>query len=415
MKPALLHRHLAVAIAAVKLLSPSMLSAQDTADAQDPAEWRPTPEGLRRMAEYFPYEIVARGQDVAELAPGEPIEGIDGLDLEGFNRNNLSTGMIVLHRGRVVYEGYWQGADSGSRLMSWSLVKSITGTLIGIAEAEGLIDSIADPVTRYVPELTATAYAGVTIEQALQMSSGVRWSAIDEGMRLTCLTLPPGPVFADCATVRTRFGNLEELIRSLDERAAEPGTTFAYSSIDTQVLAWVLKNATGRSPAEYLSEKLWQLLGMEDDAEWLLDEPGGQPLAGVAINARLRDYARFGQLMLNDGRSGERQILPAGWVERATTPGKPYLERLDPEVFGYQYQWWIVPEGLVVANGSGAFEAQGAQGQFLHVDPEHELVIVLTSAWPEPTGWNVERAMAFHTTVGSIIRALGYETGVPAE
>lgn len=359
------------------------------------------------MADYFPFETIENGADVSELPSGEPLtDRLTGLDLDAYNRENLSTGMIVVHEGRIVYEGYWQGTDAGSRLNSWSIAKSVTGTLIGIAEADGSIESIEDPIVRYVPELAGTAYRDVTIEQALQMSSGVRYDELDELVRLTCLAFPPGPVFADCDTVRTQFGNVQGFLLSLDERAAPPGTEFLYSSMDTQVLGWVLQEATGRSPAQYLSEKIWQPLGMEDDATWILDGSDGMPLAGLSINARLRDYARFGLLMLNDGVHDGRRLLPEGWIERATTPGKPYLERLDPEVFGYQYQWWVVPDGLVVPGGSGAYEAQGTQGQFLHIDPQHSLVVAMTSSWPGPTGWDIERAMAFHTTVALIVEAL---------
>jgi CubicO group peptidase (beta-lactamase class C family) len=382
------------------------------AQTVDPADWLPTPEGLRRMADYFPYETVAGGGDVFQLEWGEPLPqvGPDGLDLETFNRDNRSTGMIVLHRGRIVYEDYWLGADAESHFNSWSIAKSVTGTLIGIAEAEGLIESIEDPVVRYVPELAETAYRDVTIEQALQMSSGVRHGETAEDITVSCLALPPGPIFANCDPVRAEFGSLEGLLLSLKERAAPPGTEFQYSTVETQVLGWVLRNATSRSPAEYLSEKIWQPLGMEDDAEWLLDGPGGLPLAGVSLNARLRDYARFGLLMLNDGvLAGKKRILPERWVKRATTPGKPYLEQLDPQIFGYQYQWWVIPDGLVVPNGGGAFEAEGTQGQFLHIDPQHELVVAMTSHWPGPTGWDIPKAMAFHATVASIVRALGYE------
>lgn len=388
-----------------------VISLTCQAQTEDSADWLPTPEGLRRMADYFPHETVAGGDDVYALKRGEPLPqtGPDGLDLETFNRENRSTGMIVLHRGRIVYEGYWLGADAESHFNSWSMAKSVTGTLIGIAEAEGLIESIEDPIVSYVPELADTAYRDVTIEQALQMSSGVRYDETTGFITISCLALPPGPIFADCDPVRAELGNLEGLLLSLNERAAPPGTEFEYSTVETQVLGWVLKNATGRSPAEYLSEKIWQPLGMEDDAEWLLDGPGGPPLAGMSLNARLRDYARFGLLMLSDGVLDGKRMLPEGWVKRATTPSKPYLEQLDPQIFGYQYQWWVIPDGLVVANGSGAFEAEGAQGQFLHIDPQHELVVAMTSHWPGPTGWEIPKAMAFHATVASIVRALGYE------
>jgi CubicO group peptidase (beta-lactamase class C family) len=404
MTSASIHRRVAAVLCAYAL------TVTASAQTQQPADWRPTAEGLRSMADYFPFEVVATGREVYELEWGEPIaqDEAGGLSLDAFNRENLSTGMIVLHRGRIVYEGYWQGADAESRFNTWSIAKSITGTLIGLAEAEGLIESLDDPVVRYVPELAETAYRDVTIEQALQMSSGVR-SDLKTEIRFACLTMPPGPIFADCDAVRRDFGDLKGLLLSLHERAAPPGTVFNYSTTESQVLGWVLQNATGRSAAEYFSEKIWRPLGTEDDALWSLDQPGGVPLAGMALSARLRDYARFGLLMLHDGVLDGRRILPEGWVKRATTPSERHLERVAQYEFGYQYQWWIVPQGWVLPSAHGAFEAEGAQGQFLHIDPQHELVVAMTSAWPARTGWDVEKAMAFHATVGSILRALGYE------
>ncbi|MGW8368471.1 MAG: serine hydrolase domain-containing protein, partial [Gammaproteobacteria bacterium] len=277
MKTPSCRRHFAVALWAFVLPAISM------AQTENPADWMPTPEGLRRMADYFPSATVARGADAYELSWGDPIpqNPSGGLDLEAFNLENGSMGMIVLHRGRIVYEGYWQGADAESIFNSWSMAKSITGTLIDLAEGDGFIESIEDPIVRYVPELAETAYRDVTVEQALQMSSGVHYEEAENEIQLTCLALPPGPLFADCDAVRAEFGNLEGFVLSLDQRAAPPGTTFNYSTAETQVLGWVLQNATGQSPAEYLSEKIWQPLGMEADAKWLTDPASGLPLAGL--------------------------------------------------------------------------------------------------------------------------------------
>lgn len=396
-KTSFAHCHLAIALSVV--LGP----LSSTAATRDPADWWPNAEGLRSMAEYFPSETVGKGLTVDELEWGRPLEqsGPGGIDLDAFNRENQSTGMIVLHRGKIVYEGYWQGGDASSHFTSMSMAKSVTGTLIGIAEGEGLIRSIQDPIVRYVPELAETAYRDVTIEQALQMSSGVRYDnqigPTSDEVQLTCLMLPPGPVFADCDGVRKAFGDVRGYLLSLNDRAAEPGTEFNYSTADAQVLGWVLRNATGRSPAEYLAEKLWEPLGMEDEAEWLVDL-SGTTLTGASLNARLRDYARFGLLMLNDGVHDGKRLLPEGWVERATTPGAPHLQNIAP-LTSYSYQWWVLPDG--------SFGAQGSQGQFLHIDPAHELVIAKTSAWAG--SWNVEKALEFLAVTESVVKALGYE------
>ena len=381
-------------------LTGAFLSVTTLAATKDPADWWPNAEGMRSMADYFPSATVETGEPVHVLQWGEPLPqtGPGGVDLDAFNRDNLSTGMIVLHKGRIVYENYWQGADEESLFSSFSMAKSVTSTLIGIAEAEGHIRSLDDPIVRYVPELAETAYRNVTIEQALQMSSGVRYEASvtleSDEILLTCVMLPPGPVFADCESARSSFGDVKGFLASLTEAAAAPGTTFNYSTSESQVLGWVLENATGQSAAEYLSEKIWKPLGMEADAAWLLD-PEGTTLTGAGLNARLRDYARFGLLLANDGVHEGKRLLPEGWIERATVPSQPHLQHIDP-VVGYQYQWWTL--------ANGAFEAQGTNGQFLRVDPEHELVIVKTSAWQG--AWDMPKALQFLATIDSIVAAL---------
>jgi CubicO group peptidase (beta-lactamase class C family) len=342
------------------------------------------------------------GESISELPEGKPLrqDGPNGIDLDAFNEANGSTGMIVLHEGKVVYEGYWQGASRESLFSSWSMAKSFTSTLIGLAEADGAIASLEDPVAKYVPELADSAFRDVTIEQALQMSSGVAFEEGPDDIKMHCLSTKPGggPVFADCDAVRSRYGDLKGFVLSLD-RAAPPGARYNYSSADTEVLGWVLQNALGRSPAEYLSEKIWQPLGMEADAKWLLDGPDGTLVTSVGLNARLRDYARFGLLLMNDGVHRGERLIPEGWIERATTPSAPHLR--DTGYLDYQYQWYHWAPGV--------FEAEGAIGQFLRIDQPHNLVVALTSAWPGRSGWDPAKALAVHAMLDSLVPALGYE------
>jgi CubicO group peptidase (beta-lactamase class C family) len=368
----------------------ALSTALSASAAEYPAEIEFSAESFRHMDRYFPMATVARGDWVQALPAGSPIPGVD---LDAFNTGNLSTGMIVLHLGAVRYEGYFQGADASSLFTSWSVAKSFTSTLVGLALADGRIESLDDPVTRYLPDLAGTAYAGVTIAQALQMSSGVRF---DE-------TYASGTSDVDTYMEYVRSGRANAYLATRTERAAEPGAKFNYNSSETQLLGAVLDAVLDQPLARYLSERIWQPIGAEADAMWFLDREGGMEATSMGLNARLRDYARFGLLMARDGMVGRKRVLPAGWVDRATTPEGPAVAfgALEPGYpLGYGYQWWALP--------NGSFEAQGVFGQFIYVDRLRDLVIVKTSAWPD--FWVNENERAFLDIVQAISNAIDAET-----
>lgn len=345
-------------------------------DAMEPEEltW-----SLQHMTELFPSRTVSRDGPIHDLPrAAATLEGLrferDGetVGLDAFFEHNHSQGMVVLHRGKLVFERYAEGADPTTRFTSWSVAKSFTSTLVGLAVADGLIQSLDDRLERYIPDLDGSAYDGVTIRQALQMSSGVKFVELyTEG----------GSDVYDfmTSTLFTNQKRANDVAKSFASGAA-PGTLFNYSTAETQILGWLVQSATGRSPAHYLQEKIWRRLGMEHDAAWLLDREGadGMEMAGCCLNMALRDWARFGQLMLQDGVWEGERILPAGWVAEATRPAAEHLApgKLYPgSPWGYQYQWWALPGGV--------FAAQGVYGQFIYVDPEHELVVAKASAWPD--------------------------------
>ena len=383
---------LAGAIRAVIAAFAALGAALAHADEPRPLEF--TADAFQHMEHWFPMATVANGDTPSTLPDGARLTTAVGksgpISLDAFNVENGSTGMLVVHDGKVLYEGYWQGADRATRFTSWSMAKSVTSTLAGIALGEGAIRDLRDPVIRYVPQLSDSAYRDVTVEQALQMSSGV-W--FDETYDSETSDV------ARFMTLGVRAGNANGFLTTLTAEAAAPGKKFNYNTAETQVVGWVVKNAVGKPLATYLSEKLWQPAGMEDDATWFVDEPGGMEAAGMGLNARLRDYARFGLLMLNDGVVDGRRILPEGWVARATRPSSPQVQLgalYEGYPLGYQYQWWALP--------NGAFEAQGVFGQFLYVDPAHDLVIAKTSAWP--TAWVDDREKAFSDVIDAIVRTV---------
>lgn len=256
-----------------------------------------------------------------------------------------------------------------------SIAKSISTTLVGAAIQDGLIRSVDDPLTRYLPQLKNGGYDGVSIRHLLQMTSGVRWDDTHTdptSERRIMLDLQ----------IAQRPGAILNLL-SGQPRIAEPGTVWNYSTGETHVVGALVHAAVGRWCADYLSEKIWQPLGMELDATWWLESPHGLEVAGSGVNASLRDYARFGQFMLNDGVIGSTRVLPEGWVRDATLSRDIAGKRLD-----YGYMWWPV----AARDGSfadGAFSARGIFGQYIYINPTQQLVVVVLSARAKPKGSEV--------------------------
>jgi CubicO group peptidase (beta-lactamase class C family) len=316
-------------------------------------------------------------------------EGDSVHDLERYLERNRVAALVVLHDGRVAIERYRLGATAATRWMSMSIAKSITSTLIGAALREGSISSLDDPVTRYVRVLRGSAYEGVSVRHILQMTSGVGWSE----------------AYTDPSSDRRRLleaqlsqvpGSAMRVMRTL-ARVAEPGARFNYSTGETQVAAELVRGAIRRPLSAYLSDKIWQPAGMESDATWWLDSPRGIEIGGSGISATARDYARFGQFILEDGVVGADTILPAGWVREATTP----LSLADRRVVAFGYSWWTA--STPASRRGGAFNAEGIHGQFIVVDPTARVVIVVLSARPHPTADAVISDYAFFDAVVSAL------------
>jgi len=337
-------------------------------------------EAFRSMATVFPYHVIKRSGSLSELPRAErPLDvtysfGGASHTLQDFLARTRSTGFLVLKDGKIVSERYFGGADQDSHFTSWSVGKSFTSTLVGIAIAEGKIAGVDKPASDYIPELKGSGYDGVPIKDILQMSSGIKFTEIYSNLESD-------------VQIMWRRTMVEESER-LDHYAASltrlepPGSRFEYRSVDTQVLGWLVMRATGVGLADYLSDKIWQPLGMESDATWLTDRPGaeGTEAAFCCINATLRDYGRFGLLFLNKGRANGKQIVPEAWVAEATSAQSPQVRfgKIIPGTQqGYGYQWWLLP------GDDHAFSAEGVFFQFIYVDPRRNLVIVKTSAFDD--------------------------------
>lgn len=335
---------------------------------------------FQNVTELFPTRTVASS------GASQPLPSAEGM-MEGFSytyedaEKTLSdlytdmetSGLIIIHDGQVVHESYGRGADAATRFTTWSLVKSFTSTLVGVAVAEGKIDSVDDQLTNYIPEIAGTAYDGVTIKQALQMSSGIRYDPdLWEG------DMKDTVAFMTKSAVTGQEPAFDLAIKF--KRENEPGTTFNYNTAESQVLLELVRRVTDMDAADYLQKSLWEPLGMEFDGAWVTDSAGvdGAEIGGAFFNSALRDWARFGVFIEQGGAWNGSQILPADWVDRATVSDeahlKPGIVHPNPNR-GYAWHWWTYADGT--------FTASGANGQTLYIDRENDIVVARSSAWPE--------------------------------
>jgi CubicO group peptidase (beta-lactamase class C family) len=293
--------------------------------------------------------------------------------LEDYFRRNFVTGFLVLHNDQIVVERYFHEADQNSRFVSQSLSKSIVSILIGAAVEEGTIKSINDPVTKYLPYLSGSGYRNVTVKNLLQMSSGVNYS---EDYRD-----PKSGAALIGAALLTGNPSFKDYAQSMQPTNIPPGTRFEYQSVNSQVLGLLLEEVTGKRLNEYAQEKLWRKIGAQSDAFFYESKKQPDTCAFACFNATLRDYARVGLMMLQGGTLGETRVVPKAWIHDSTTPDAPHLKPKPGGTeagYGYAYQWWVPP------GNDGVFMALGIYGQCIYVNPACHIVIVQTSAWPEP-------------------------------
>jgi CubicO group peptidase (beta-lactamase class C family) len=284
--------------------------------------------------------------------------------VEQFLDRTFTNALLIIKDGKIVSEMYRNGTDESTRFIGWSATKSIVSLLVGCAVQEGRIKSVDDPITRYLPELKGGGYDGATVRHILQMRSGVdyeeRYDFGNPGVAARNHEL------ALVANV-VRFADAAKTIK----RKHQPGEVWQYKTLDTAVLGWLIERVSnGSTLAAYAAQRLWEPLGAERDGFFIMDGPpgAGREFSGAGFNASLRDFARIGVMMLNEGKARDKQIIPAEWVRESTRPaGGP-----GP---GYGYQWWLV-------DNSRAYQALGLQGQYIYVDPATNTVVVKLSYFP---------------------------------
>jgi CubicO group peptidase (beta-lactamase class C family) len=303
---------------------------------------------------------VPRGDGpVSDLPDGTPRSLPAGL--ADFITDRSVTALIVMKSGSVIFEDYYQGTAPSDLRISWSVAKSFLSALMGVLIDEGVIESIDLPVTRYAPSLIGTAYDGATIKDVLQMSSGVTFD--EDYLKSRSDINRMGRILA-------LGGSMDRFAEGLSETFAPAGHGWQYVSIDTHILGMVIRGATRRAIPDLLSEKIIARLGLEVEPTYLTDGNGVAFVLG-GLNLTTRDYARFGQMIAQDGMWQGKQIVPADWIAASTAP----TANTAPGETGYGYQWWI-------HNGAtmGQFMARGIYGQYIYIDQPRNVVIVTNAA-----------------------------------
>lgn len=335
---------------------------------------------FRHIDELFPSRVVPHGSSPFPLPiSSKPLSNISftsggrEYSLDDYLSLNRISGLLVIKNGTIELEKYRLGNTDRTRWVSWSVVKSITSTLLGAAIRDGYVGSLDEPVTKYLPQLSHSAYEGVSIKNLVQMCSGVGWSETytdPSSDRRHMLDLQ----------IQQRAGAILQFMGTL-RRVAQPGTRWNYSTGETQVLGALVQAAVKRPLAQYLSEKIWARFGMEADATWWLESPGGLEVGGSGLSATLRDYGRFGVFVANGGKAADFQVVPAGWFPDA---GRP--KRVDGHLVDYGYMWWSLGTAAAPVH-QFAFEAIGIFGQFIYINPTHNVVIVVgvrVQSLPDP-------------------------------
>jgi CubicO group peptidase (beta-lactamase class C family) len=308
----------------------------------------------------FPARRIPAGARASPLLAGVEADLVvsgEGNGLDEFLRDTDTSAFLVVHEDRLVRERYFGGSTRESLQTSFSVAKSFVSTLVGIAIDEGLIGSVDDRLTEYVPELAARdpRFREITLRDLLTMSSGIRY---EEG---------GFPRFGD--DTYTYYGvDLRDIALNRVRIEGPPGIAWEYNNYHPLLLGLVLERATGTSVSDFMASRLWQPLGAEADATWNLDsERSGFEKMESGLNARAVDYARFGLLFLHNGERDGRRIVSEEWVRAATGADG----NTDPASYhGYGYFWWIDVER------PGRFYAMGKYGQYIYVAPDAGAVVV---------------------------------------
>ena len=331
--------------------------------------------------ELVPTKVVARGHGPVHPLPRAERQDLDAVRFFPIGvaqemtwgqslLANYTDGIVVLHRGQIVYERYAGALDADTPHIAFSVTKSFIGTIAECLVHEGALDDAAK-VAHYVPELVGSAFGDATVREVMDMTTGLQYSEVYTDPQAEIwsharagglIPRPPGYQGPD---------SFYEFLQTVEKQGAH-GANFSYKTVNTDALGWIIRRVTGLSLAQNLSQRIWSRLGAEHDAYITVDTAGTE-FAGGGLNTTLRDLARFGEMMRNGGRAMGQQVVPQAVVDgicKGADPAK-FVSAGYHTLPGWSYRsmWWISH------NPHGAYMARGIHGQAIYIDPAAEMVI----------------------------------------
>lgn len=343
--------------------------------------------------ELGPTALVWRGTSPSYALPHALRDDLDGVTFETLDGvrmtrgqsldANFTDGMLVMHRGKVVYERYFGALEPHIPHIAFSVTKSFVGVLAAMLAHEGELD-VQRPTIDYVPELAGTAFADATVRQVMDMTTDVQYSEnyTDPNAEAWAYGVVVGvrPRPANYAGPATIY----DFMRTL-KKSGEHGAAFAYKTCNTEVLGWIVQRVAAQPLAKLLSERIWQRLGVEENADLIVDGIGAAQ-CGSGLNITLRDLARFGEMMRCGGAFNGHQIVPAAVVADISGGADPALFAKAGYVtlpgWSYRSQWWVTHNHL------GAYSARGIYGQAIYIAPRADVVIVRYASHPTAANGN---------------------------
>ena len=334
---------------------------------------------IANQAPAFHFDPPVSADDIAPVLDGALHDQV-GLhaagSLDQYLQRNGTQAFLVIQHDRILCERYYGGSSHDSICTSFSVAKSFVSAMVGLALHEKLIGSLDDPLIRYIPELKGPAWPAITIRHLVSMSSGIAYSQAG---------------FLPWNDQPRIYYSLDLRRVALQARPVEtPGRRFLYNNYNLVLIGMLLERVTGGHVADYLSEKIWKLLGMEAPATWSMDSQRcGMEKMESGINARAIDFAKFGRLYLRRGDWNGRQVIPEEWVIESTTPWP------DGRWSNFKYFWWLP------RSGKGRFMTVGNLGQFIYVAPDKDCILVRFGRG-KPANWQA----SYPALWGSIVNAL---------
>ena len=338
--------------------------------------------------EFRPTVAVARGTGPVRPLPQALLKAFDEISFVPMNGTtrvswpdslvaNYTDGILVLHRGRIVDERYFGALSPQREHIAFSVTKSFYGTLGAMLIAEGALDPRA-PVSQYLPELANSGFGDATVAQVLDMTTALDFAENYVGASPSMEKYRFSSGFTTRPAGYDGPGNIYAFLPTIAKKGAH-GVEFHYRTPNVDVLGWLIARVTGKSPVALLSERIWSRMGAESDA-YLQVDANGTPLAGTALNARLRDLARFGELMRQGGKFNGQQVVPAAVIEeiRRGADRKAFEAGGYATLTGWSYHdfWWVSHDD------HGAYMARGIHGQAIYIDPKAEMVIARFASHP---------------------------------